>query len=70
MLVVIVGSGWVGFGGWVRVFPSSSSSSMHIQTNKVTCVMLTHLFRADGSGKRHAARPLPTRNAVADRVVD
>jgi hypothetical protein len=29
----------------------------------------THLFRANGSGKGHAACPLPTRNAVADRVV-
>lgn len=30
----------------------------------------THLFRADGSGKGHAARPLPTRNAVAEGIVD
>jgi hypothetical protein len=30
----------------------------------------THLFRANGSGKGHAARPLPTRNAVAEGIVD
>ena len=54
---------WVAIGlGFFFVFSSSSAGS--------SCTPPTHLFRADGSGKGHAARPLPTRNAVAEGIVD
>lgn len=64
----LISSCWAVFG--LTLFRCFLFLLLYVFWKNVCSRRFTHLFRADGSGKGHAARPLPTWDAVAKGIVD